>query len=112
MVFFWENDFRLSLKTLYEKPYALHWIPEVLSLILGGMLITSIGESCSETFPVTKTKIKQTFLVTFFTIGIFFLGLNLLVLTSLEPRAFVGFFWGSMPLLGYLMETRLISHAK
>lgn len=112
LVFLWENNFQLALEKLNDKPYAFHWIPEILSLFFFGMLITNVGQSCSNRFPRTKDTIKRTFLLSFFTIGSVLLCLNLLVLRNLQPTAFVGFFWGSMPMLGYLIETRMISHAK
>ena len=111
MVFLWENGFQLAF-WLTEKPYALHWIPEVLCLLFCGMLITSVGESCSKKYPQTKTKIKQTFFVVFFGIGSFLLGINLLFFRNLEPTSLMGFFWGSLPLLGYLIETKVISDGK
>ena len=112
ITFLWENNFQFTFEKLNEKSYAFHWIPEILSLIFGGMLITDIGRSHNNRFPRTKDAIKQTFLLTFFMLGTFFLCLNLLILRNLQPTAFVGFFWGSMPLLGYLIETRMISHVK
>jgi len=112
MVFLWENNFQLTFEKLNEKPYAFHWIPEVLCLIVFGMLITSIAYSSNDTSPREKAKIKHIFLLTFFTIGLFLLCVNLFVLGNPEPKAFVGFFWGSLPLLGYSIEMRTISHAK
>lgn len=112
IVFLWENNFQLTFEQLNEKSYAFHWIPEVLSLIFCGMLITNIGRSHNNRFSHTMDAIKQTFLLTFFILGTFLLCLNLLVLKDLQPTAFVGFFWGSLPLSGYLIETRMISHVK
>lgn len=110
MVFFFENDFQLAF-WLTANPYAFHWVPEIISLVFFGLLLTSVGESCRDRHPQTQAKIQQVCLLGFFTLGSFLLGINLLVFGILRPTAFIGFFWGSLPLLGCLIETKVIDHA-
>ena len=108
-VFFWEFGYPLQLSRVHEKPYAFHWVPEILCLFFWGMLVAVAGESCLNKHPQAMRKIKHALLLSTFLFGSVVLALYLLVIENLEPMAFQGFVWGLPMLLGYWLELKVFS---
>ncbi len=102
-VFFWE------LPNLLQKAFALHIIPEVLCLFFFGLWLTGAAIRYRDKYPTMKREIKRVLVLTALSFGAIMLILSYLLLGRLEPYQFTFFLWGLPMLVGYLVETKIIS---
>lgn len=100
--------FWLELPGLLERPYALHWFPEVLCLFFFGLLLTRAALSQRDQHPHAQRIIKHVFIAVTLFFGFSMLVVAYVVLGYVGPYQFTFFLWGTPVLLGYVVETRIL----